>query len=60
LSWNRVAVVSGGNRGIGREVCKQLAERGYDLILGSRELDKGSAPSSSLANRPASVMYSST
>jgi NAD(P)-dependent dehydrogenase (short-subunit alcohol dehydrogenase family) len=37
----RLAVVSGGNRGIGREVCRQLVERGYDVILGSRDLDRG-------------------
>jgi NAD(P)-dependent dehydrogenase (short-subunit alcohol dehydrogenase family) len=36
-----VAVVTGGNRGIGLEVCRQLAERGYDVVLGSRDLAKG-------------------
>jgi NAD(P)-dependent dehydrogenase (short-subunit alcohol dehydrogenase family) len=36
-----VAVVTGGNRGIGLEVCRQLAERGYEVVLGSRDLDKG-------------------
>jgi NAD(P)-dependent dehydrogenase (short-subunit alcohol dehydrogenase family) len=36
-----VAVVSGANRGIGREVCRQLVEHGYDVFLGSRDLAKG-------------------
>lgn len=36
-----VAVVSGANRGIGREVVRQLAERGYRVVLGSRDLAKG-------------------
>jgi NAD(P)-dependent dehydrogenase (short-subunit alcohol dehydrogenase family) len=36
-----VAVVTGGNRGIGLEVCRQLADRGYDVVLGSRDLAKG-------------------
>jgi NAD(P)-dependent dehydrogenase (short-subunit alcohol dehydrogenase family) len=38
-----VAVVSGGNRGIGLEVCRQLAARGHDVILGSRDPEKGEA-----------------
>ena len=36
-------MVSGANRGIGLEVCRQLAERGYTVVLGSRDLAKGEA-----------------
>ena len=36
-----VAVVSGGNRGIGREVCRQLAARGHTVVLGSRDPARG-------------------
>jgi NAD(P)-dependent dehydrogenase (short-subunit alcohol dehydrogenase family) len=39
----RVAVVSGGNRGIGLEVVRQLAELGCDVVLGARDPDKGKA-----------------
>ena len=31
-----VAVVSGGNRGIGREVCRQLADLGHTVVLTAR------------------------
>ena len=31
-----VALVTGGNRGIGREVCRQLAARGHTVILTAR------------------------
>lgn len=36
-----VALVTGGNRGIGVEVCRQLGRLGYAVLLGSRELAKG-------------------
>jgi NAD(P)-dependent dehydrogenase (short-subunit alcohol dehydrogenase family) len=36
-----VAVVTGANRGIGLEVCRQLAASGYAVVLGSRDPDKG-------------------
>lgn len=35
-----VAVVTGGNRGIGLEVCRQLGALGYAVVLGSRDLRK--------------------
>ena len=37
----RVALVSGGNRGIGREVARQLAALEYEVVIGSRDLAKG-------------------
>src|SRR3712207_1936110 len=37
----RVALVSGGNRGIGLEVCRRLAEGGLTVILGSRDEERG-------------------
>src|SRR5204862_7629230 len=43
-----VAVVTGANRGIGREVCRQLADRGYEVILGARDPDKGARAAAEL------------
>jgi NAD(P)-dependent dehydrogenase (short-subunit alcohol dehydrogenase family) len=37
----RVALVSGGNRGIGLEVSRQLAERGITIVMGSRDAGQG-------------------
>ena len=37
----RLALVSGGNRGIGLEVCRQLAERSYSVVMGSRVEEQG-------------------
>ena len=45
----RVALVSGGNRGIGLEVCRQLAERDLTVILGSRDEESGRAAAEGLS-----------
>jgi NAD(P)-dependent dehydrogenase (short-subunit alcohol dehydrogenase family) len=34
-----VSLVTGGNRGIGREVCRQLAERGHAVVLTARSAE---------------------
>ena len=44
----RIALVSGGNRGIGLEVCRQLSERGITVVIGSREEKKGRAAAEGL------------
>jgi NAD(P)-dependent dehydrogenase (short-subunit alcohol dehydrogenase family) len=36
-----VALVTGANRGIGLEVCRQLGRRGHTVVLGSRDERKG-------------------
>jgi len=37
----KTILVSGGNRGIGFEVCRQLSGQGHRVILGSRDPEKG-------------------
>ncbi|UJR86823.1 SDR family NAD(P)-dependent oxidoreductase [Sandaracinus amylolyticus] len=44
----RTALVTGGNRGIGLEVCRGLAERGFRVLLASRDRDEGEAAARSL------------
>ncbi len=45
----RVALVSGGNRGIGLEIVRQLAGRGITVILGSRDEESGRAAAEGLS-----------
>jgi NAD(P)-dependent dehydrogenase (short-subunit alcohol dehydrogenase family) len=41
MSQKKVALVTGGNRGLGLETCRQLAGKGYEVILSSRTESKG-------------------
>ena len=53
----RVAVVTGGNKGIGFAICRQLAERGLRVILTSRDVAKGQAAQQTLSENGADVVY---
>ncbi|MGZ5164951.1 MAG: SDR family NAD(P)-dependent oxidoreductase, partial [Burkholderiales bacterium] len=40
---SRIALVTGGNRGIGYEICRQLAAQGLAVVLTARDAGKGKA-----------------
>ena len=52
---DRVALVTGGNRGIGLEISRQLAEVGHQVILGAREVSQGEAAAKKLASKDLKV-----
>jgi NAD(P)-dependent dehydrogenase (short-subunit alcohol dehydrogenase family) len=51
-----VAVVTGANRGIGREVARQLARRGATVVLGARDPAAGEAAAGELAGEGLTVL----
>jgi NAD(P)-dependent dehydrogenase (short-subunit alcohol dehydrogenase family) len=53
----RVALVTGANRGIGFEVCRQLAQQEYQVILTSRDPAKGLAAVQKLRDEGLLVLF---
>lgn len=53
----KTAIVTGGNRGIGYEVCRQLAQRGYRVVLTSRDVSRGMAAAEELQRAGHQVIY---
>ena len=45
---SKIALVTGGNRGLGLETARQLAAQNYTVILGARDLEKGEAAARTL------------
>ena len=44
----KTILVTGGNRGIGKEICRQLTAMGHQVLLGSRSVEKGKAAAESM------------
>lgn len=53
----KVAVVTGGNRGLGFETSRQLAKQGYQVILTSRDESKGHAAAQKLQDEGLDVQF---
>jgi NAD(P)-dependent dehydrogenase (short-subunit alcohol dehydrogenase family) len=57
MSNAKIAVVTGGNRGIGFETCRQLAKQGLQVILTSREPERGQRAVETLGSEGLNVIY---
>lgn len=56
MSGNPVVLVTGANRGLGKETARQLAHRGVTVVLGSRNLGRGAAAAAELAGTGAAAV----
>jgi len=52
----KIAIVTGGNRGIGLEIVTQLMKEGVFVVLGSRDLAKGEKAAADIKGRKSNVV----
>src|SRR5262245_32498275 len=52
----RIALVTGANRGIGREVCRQLAKHGLKVVLTARQAAAAASAAAELQNEGLDVV----
>ncbi|MEE8410451.1 MAG: SDR family NAD(P)-dependent oxidoreductase, partial [Myxococcota bacterium] len=53
----KVAVVTGGNRGLGFELCRQLALQGFSVLLTARDPARGEAAAAALRGEGHDVVF---
>lgn len=53
----KIAVVTGGNKGIGYEICRQLAQKGVDVILTARDEARGTKACETLRKQGVPVRF---
>ena len=57
MADRKTALVTGGNRGIGFEICRQLAEKGFDVFLTARNEEAGKKAVEKLAGQNLKVNF---
>src|SRR5438874_5236042 len=57
MKKNKIALVTGANRGLGFETCLQLAQLGLTVILSARDLIKGQVAAKQLADKGLDVLF---
>ena len=48
MSTGKIALVTGGNRGIGKEIVRQLAANGFQVVLTARDPKAGAQAASAI------------
>lgn len=50
MTNSKIALVTGANRGIGKEIARQLSALGYTIVIGARDAAKGEAAAAELSS----------
>ena len=50
MQEKRIALVTGGNQGVGRQVAKELAAKGVTVLIGSRNFGRGEAAAAEIGS----------
>ena len=57
MGLDHTALVTGANRGIGLEACRQLARSGLRVVLTARDPDRGADTAEALRNEGLDVSF---
>lgn len=55
-----VALVTGANKGIGRQIAADLADRGFTVLIGSRQLMQGETAATEIGHNAQAVQLDVT
>lgn len=60
MPTERIALVTGANQGVGKQVAKELAEHGVTVLVGSRDLAKGEAAAAEIGSGASAIQLDVT